>query len=501
MFIKYFLILLIFNAGVLYGAEAGPFRIILDQYVLGIGRTRPWLSVTIVFSQKVSPEFYEKAFSLLQEKLKPNLTGSIKRDNNILFKLVDKSLTKEAIQIIVDEANKELSQPLVKIKEDINSQPIVQESPQDLLRKAIMNDSAEEIKKAVNVGAIVNFEDSSKAPLLHAFLSRKNKAAEALLNAGANPNITFQGIKLVHYFILSGQHRNALLLIKYGADYSGNVDAKQDAFNFVLNNFNGGFYRGGTWSGDVGSDILLEAFLKAGSDLNPFLATNDLSKNLWYQSVLNDLKVDIKHIPPISFFVKHGANVNQIFQENNGTSWTPLLMAIDDYFKKISTKAAYQYDTKIIDELIKLGANVNQTASPIKAGNLQSPISYTLLKGDSYTRSRIVQILLDKDGNWAGGIELFLQGGGDPNSTINTIENGTWTLLGFSVNKQDVQAVKALLKAGGLPNNFNEPYPGRRVGFDEHASLRGRRFNSLAHALNKHNSEIIELLIQYGGVS
>lgn len=57
--------------------------------------------------------------------------------------------------------------------------------PQDFLFAAIVNDSANEIRRAIQMGANINKEIDGKTPLLWAVLLKKYNAARCLMDLGA----------------------------------------------------------------------------------------------------------------------------------------------------------------------------------------------------------------------------------------------------------------------------------------------------------------------------
>lgn len=91
------------------------------------------------------------------------------------------------------------------------------------LHQAILNDSAEGVKQAIQSGADVNHGKDGQSPLLWAVLLKKSKAIEALLKSGANTNVVYAGNTLVQHAAHLNDLESTILLVKNGANYSGNI--------------------------------------------------------------------------------------------------------------------------------------------------------------------------------------------------------------------------------------------------------------------------------------
>lgn len=63
--------------------------------------------------------------------------------------------------------------------------------PQNMLHEGIMNNSAEDIKRAVKLGANVNEDKDGNSPILWAILLKRDNAVEALLQCGAQSSEAF----------------------------------------------------------------------------------------------------------------------------------------------------------------------------------------------------------------------------------------------------------------------------------------------------------------------
>lgn len=155
------------------------------------------------------------------------------------------------------------------------------EDRQMILHEAILNDSIVGVRNAVDAGALVNFNEQSKSPLLKAVLLRKWKAVDALLNVGAEPNISYLGEKIVHYLIRNRNVKIAQSFIEAGADFSEKINETQDAFTYV-SRFN--MSVPGT---RIRPDFdLLYAMVQHGYHLKKNFENKDLNNNAWYLSIL-----------------------------------------------------------------------------------------------------------------------------------------------------------------------------------------------------------------------
>ncbi len=358
---------------------------------------------------------------------------------------------------------------------DQNTLEIKMINPQYLLREAIINDSPEEVEAAIQAGAIINFNEASKSPLLHALLSRSLKAARKLIAKGANPNIVYKGKKLSHYFL--NNSAILILLIEGNADYSGTVGEQPDMLTYALHT----------------NENVANALINKGNDIKPFIETKNLENNLWYQS-LSNIDIHKKSIPPVKFFLQHKANVNQVFTKEDGTTWTPLLIAINNYIDNIDTNKGWNSQT-IIRELLASGAQVNQKSNPIKEKGAQTPLSFLFLKNKDQNFYNFYEELTKKGANLTEALDLYLKSGGNPKANIKIPPHGYWSLLGLAIINQDAKSVKKLLNAGAISTSQNRL---ERSSEREILSkgLTQETFDNLSLALKLKNTEIIELLLE-----
>jgi ankyrin repeat protein len=278
-------------------------------------------------------------------------------------------------------------------------------APNDMrpLYKAILNDSASEIKKIIQSGININAEIDGKSPLLLAVLLKKTNAINTLVECGARINKN-----LVKYALKLHDINTALLLIK-----KGNLD-----INAIYNIYGQeeSILLFACRSNDLKASVQL---IKNGAKIT----TNDeciLACNL-----ANHLhSLDDEKITLIQYLVDYGFNINKLleiwlrysfgsnrekiagllirnsanpnyeFKENLGYSptgielhgsRTPLFLAISHNCPK-----------DVIEFLIDMGADINKKAtSAYTPYNLVTPLAFAIEQG----KSEIVALLIECGAN------------------------------------------------------------------------------------------------------
>lgn len=282
-------------------------------------------------------------------------------------------------------------------------------APQDKLYRAIFNDSPEEIRLAIESGAVVN---DVYAPLLKAILLARSNAVEALLKHKANPKIFcytntnqhlssvtahphLYSFKLVHYAAFLGDMKSALSLIKYGADFGGDISEwgsgrtgeiinHTDIMGIVLGNYS---------EDSVTCLQLIQLLFDRGYKINQ----TEWKNNIWYMAIWpqfscgkhghNDTILDE---PLIKLLVKNGADMNApiVSISNPYGHLTPLGIAI------------LNGNTPAISSLLKAGANVHQPFSEIiSAGRRRSssrivtPLAFVASRRENLKPATIDEIM------------------------------------------------------------------------------------------------------------
>lgn len=238
---------------------------------------------------------------------------------------------------------------------------------QNLLHKAILNDSAEEVRSAVLAGANVNAGKDGKAPLIVAVALKRSRAIDELINCGADVNVKYSGRSLVHYSAISDDIKSVILLVKNGANFSGNLDQTRNIMDYaILRNslelaqelINHGWDISNATDGYVG-----------GNSLNA-----KITNVLW-------LAIPRGSAAMVRLFIANGANPNQIIYSSGhrGASWTPLLIAVD------------MANKETVNILLDSGADINQKASPFRHQiETHSPLSLAIQLG----KSELVELLM-----------------------------------------------------------------------------------------------------------
>ena len=97
------------------------------------------------------------------------------------------------------------------------------QQPQEMLQKAILNNSAIEVRNAVQAGADINNGKDGKSPLIWALLLQRQEAFAELIRLGSNVHVTYEGVSLVLHALKLDDLKSALLLLNNGANCSGSI--------------------------------------------------------------------------------------------------------------------------------------------------------------------------------------------------------------------------------------------------------------------------------------
>lgn len=281
-------------------------------------------------------------------------------------------------------------------------------SPQDMLHQAILNDSADEIKHALQAGANVNLGKNGKSPLLSAILLKRSKAVGALLELGAavDNSLISHAVKLGeiksavliakrcgtdinavysvpgwpnHKFTLAqlalrkDDLETFLVLVKNGADFPDKNDDMTSCPSSVHGQSLKDIVLYNLYPGNKSIDIaleLLQEMVRRGYNIN----------DLWFPDNMGSLGGGVyQNKNALIFLIKNGANPNYIFERKQAGSYIPLIGAICSGNKEA------------IKILLDAGADINQKANPYNQG-LQTPLSFAL----SRYRADIVEFLLER---------------------------------------------------------------------------------------------------------
>ena len=218
--------------------------------------------------------------------------------------------------------------------------------PQEMLYQAILHDSAEEIRNAIQADVDVNAQRDGKSFLFWAIALKKFNSAKILLEHEA---IDIDKTLITKAF--NGGHGDITLvlsLIRKGADIS---EFMNDVYISLI-------LRHGHVINKNQQLELMQELINRGYNVN----------NFW--KILHGCHGHIENQAEIiDFFIKNGVNPNyQVNTISPDQYWTPLVILID------------QNDTQAVKTLLAKGANINQK---LKTGypRIHTPLSYALERG------------------------------------------------------------------------------------------------------------------------
>jgi ankyrin repeat protein len=214
---------------------------------------------------------------------------------------------------------------------------------QEALYKAILNNSAEEVRQAIFLGADVNHDKEGKTPLLFAILLKCSKAVEALLECGAKKDTSY----LQHSIRLRDIESIFLLLENINELTAVDINnlARHDHANTLT---------------------CIHKLIKYGYDVN----------NLWHDCITAYYSQK-KHEAVINLLLKNGANPNHIIDKGS-ISTTPLFMAIA------------HNNASLVNILLGAGANITQKINTPQG--LHTPLSYAIC----HSRKDVVELLTQR---------------------------------------------------------------------------------------------------------
>ncbi len=224
----------------------------------------------------------------------------------------------------------------------------------DALHSAVLSDSAEKIRKAVNDGADVNQRKDGKTLLFWAIALKRHIAVGTLLQLGAIPDDA-----CAQQTIAMGDIQTVLLLVKQGYV---NIGIERFA-NF--GNTNDGF------------DLIRE-LASRGYDIN----------KLWTPAISLANHNPSKGEEIIRFLLFRGANPNYQINSNHRPITTPLFLALD-------------YTNKpIVKVLIEAGADINQKTNPCRHSQAQegdTALSHAIKRNTDANpkMTEIIELLLE----------------------------------------------------------------------------------------------------------
>lgn len=328
--------------------------------------------------------------------------------------------------------------------------------------------------------------------LLKAVLFHDSATVKSLLNQGHDPNYVYLGKPIVHQALKQGDLEIATLLINAGAVFSSFFEDGQDAFSYVASRFDNP-----TAGKNERPDFdLLQAMVKHGYDINENFTNKNLNNNAWYQVLKANKVFHIVYFLGLDDQVVNNpyrllgfANANHVFIHSDGTTTSPLLIALENLTKPIKWPAI---GLGTVGSLLKYGkANPNQIVYPIK-GTAQSPLSYALENNLRSNGAYTINQLIENGANLADSIDLLIKNGCSPNfSKFDEFYQSSITLLGLSVQYEDIAAVKRLIAYKVDVNKLSDNFV-----YAKHI-IKGT-FTPLYFALKQNSDEIANLLLSFG---
>jgi len=341
-------------------------------------------------------------YSRADTKIKPIKSQQELQD--LLYEAILTNSTQEIIQVIKAGADvnlfKDGKAPLMwaTILKKFNSVDTLKRCgaiipcPKNMLYRAILNDSYDGVKHAIQAGANPNdsniISGESSTPLGIAVFLTKSKAVQALLECGAIYNRhggKFKGVALqpLSYALSMGDIKTALVLLKHDKTLEAHkIITEVDVFEYVSHKIN---------PSEIKNLILefLQELINHDYNINSESGTYD-SRNsvVQYKSAwISAIQSEFYFVEILELLMKNGANPNQRIHQ--GCYWTPLHIAI-----KANNLSAVKF-------LIDAGADLTKKASPSVPSRYcttsppQTPLSYAkALALQNVENNEIINLLI-----------------------------------------------------------------------------------------------------------
>lgn len=361
---------------------------------------------------------------------------------------------------------------------------------QQYLYNIITNEHSNQssINSAIQQGADINAPINGQYPLVLAVLMNHSKVVTGLINNGANVQMNYQHYPLAFYAIKKSYFEVADALIAKGAPFAGSINGR-DVFThiaMIANTFTNQQYQ------EVNAALkLLATISKTGYDTAQSLRAKDLAHNPWYIALKDNnqkmISFFLNQIPYDYHKLANHADPNSVFTFSDGSSLTPLLIAIDNYVN-ISKTQSNLPDTKAFEDLIKAGAQLDQKAKPFDKKE-HTALSYALINNAD---GMLIDFLLKNKASWQEAITLLLQNGFSPNYAIPYKSyNFKIPLLLKAIAQKNYLSVKKLVEAGA---DIDSPH---EVRLDLQFGDK-KLFTPLQAAIKIGDADIINYLIQKG---
>lgn len=272
----------------------------------------------------------------------------------------------QQINIVNDTAsslNVNLSVP-AKTEAIIQMKKLHNQQPQEMLLKAILNNSAAEVRIAVRAGANINDFKDGKSPLLCALLLKHHNALEILLQLGAKPDDVCKQQAIKMYDVQS-----VLMLVRHGCQI--NFDKMDIYYTIICSHKN-----------PNESYDLIKELVNRGYNIN----------ELWFTVIAFASANQSIGVEVIRFLLFRGANPNYIIEERDcygsqGNLYTPLSLASANF-----------PSMEIVKTLIHAGADINQKVKLYRKNFITTlSLAIELENGNSNReRKEIIDFLIEQ---------------------------------------------------------------------------------------------------------
>ncbi len=259
------------------------------------------------------------------------------------------------------------------------------------LNRAILNDSPEEIRDAVNAGANIHQPKIGKAPLLIAVLLKRTNAVETLLNYGATcGSLSEFDSTLEEYAIKLGDFKSAFLLLNKACDMKNDrhlrhaqgryarflresfVQRKPEAALYLLKQCPR-FFGKNEWIINKSSgkrEWILKDAISMGSI---FLLLNQMSDK---QEKI-EMKIFLEIVQEV---IDHGYDADSIWNDKDERGTIQYLL--------------YRYP-EIVELFIQNGANTNYKIELGNPGNAVRQFTYPIFQALNAGNKEVIEVLLD----------------------------------------------------------------------------------------------------------
>ena len=259
----------------------------------------------------------------------------------------------------------------------------------NILMKAIVNDSTEEIKTAIK--PVLLEGKNNNAPILWAALLKKSNAVKALLECGATANT-----EILMYSVKAADFKTALVLVRSGINISEVIyECMQEAYIHA----------------DRAPELALEF-------MEELIARGYEVNEIW--KIFSRLAFGKLNHKVLKLFIQKGANPNCDLGQTYTHGSTPLMIAIDCSIEAQSVKII------TIKILLDAGAQVNQKSYVNRAKDGITPLLYAMMQGGTEIA------------------EFLILNGANPDQKIIGRGHGETPLI-VAIRHGDVNIVKALL--------------------------------------------------------